>query len=67
MALLLLEPHKDGSLSTLEVVTTCWCLMWFSVLCFYSVQCLSNKPQQTRGVTKGKAGSERFLILPKVW
>ncbi len=30
-----------------------------------SVQCFSNKPEQTRGVMKGKAGSNRFLILPQ--
>lgn len=37
--------------------------MWFSV---DSVQCFSNKPELTHGVMKeSKAGSERFLILPK--
>lgn len=36
----------------------------FSAVC---QQCtvFQHKPEQTRGVMKGKAGSERFLILPK--
>lgn len=38
-----------------------------SVLSVNSVKCFRNSPEQTRGVMKGKAGSERFLILPKVW
>lgn len=39
--------------------------MWLSVLCVYSVKCFKNMPEQTRGVMKGRAGSERSFNLPE--
>lgn len=64
----MLKPHKR-SLRQRRITLYTWSgdnmlvSMWFSV---DSVQCFSNKPELTHGVMKeSKAGSERFLILPK--